>query len=150
MRAVLQRVAEASVRVEGLVVGSIGKGILVYLGVAGGDGSSDAVWMAEKIANIRIFPDAAGAMNRSILDAGGSLLLVSQFTLLADARKGRRPSFSEAAPPDQARLLYEAVRTGLTERWGLVVEQGVFQADMRVTSVNEGPVTILLDTKKTF
>lgn len=149
MRAVLQRVSRASVEVEGRVVGSIEGGLLVYLGVGREDGPEDLAWMAAKIPGLRIFADGEGAMNRSLLETGGSLLLVSQFTLLADARKGRRPSFSEAAPNESAIPLYE----GLAEAWvaqGLRVEKGIFGADMKVASVNDGPVTILLDSKRVF
>jgi D-tyrosyl-tRNA(Tyr) deacylase len=149
VRAVVQRVGEASVRVEGRVVGQIGRGLLVLLGVGQGDTPEDAESLAEKVAHLRIFPDEAGAMNRSLLEVGGELLLVSQFTLYGDARKGRRPSFIHAAPPEEANRLYrhcvEHAR-GL----GLRVAEGVFQAMMDVALVNEGPVTILLDSRKAF
>jgi D-tyrosyl-tRNA(Tyr) deacylase len=149
MRAVVQRVSQGSVAVEGRVVGRIGRGLLVLLGVGTGDAEADASMLAEKVVNLRIFPDEAGAMNRSLLDVEGELLVVSQFTLYGDARKGRRPSFIDAAPPEEANRLYrhfvEKAR-GL----GLRVEEGVFRAMMDVALVNEGPVTILLDSRKTF
>jgi D-tyrosyl-tRNA(Tyr) deacylase len=149
VRAVVQRVSEAKVEVGGEIVGRAERGILIYVGVGSGDGEEDAVWLAEKTASLRIFDDSSGAMNFSVVETGGSALVISQFTLLADARKGRRPSYSEAAPPDLARPLFES----FVSRLRLLVprvETGVFQAEMRVTYVNEGPVTILLDSKKTF
>ncbi len=149
MRAVVQRVAEASVRVEGAVVGSIGRGLLVLLGVGQGDAEKDAEALAEKVAHLRIFADEAGHMNRSLLDTGGEVLLVSQFTLYGDARKGRRPSFVDAAPPDEANRLYGLFAARLRAA-GLRVEEGVFRAMMDVALVNHGPVTILLDSAKTF
>jgi D-tyrosyl-tRNA(Tyr) deacylase len=149
MRAVVQRVLGASVETGGVVTGRIGPGLLVYLGVAAGDKEADSAWLAEKIANLRIFGDAEGLMNLSLLDKGGAVLAVSQFTLLADARKGRRPSYSDAAPPEAARPLYEAF-VALIAAQGLAVEKGTFQAEMFVTSVNDGPVTILLDSRKAF
>jgi D-aminoacyl-tRNA deacylase len=149
LRAVVQRVSNASVEVNGRVAGSAGRGILVYIGVARGDTEDDAVWLAEKAANLRIFEDAEGRMNASVVAEGGSALVISQFTLLADARQGRRPSYSDAAAPELARALYdrfvECLRTYVSR-----VETGVFQAKMRVSYINEGPVTILLDSKKTF
>lgn len=149
MRAVVQRVLGAGVEVGGAAAGRIDHGLLVYLGVARGDGMDDVEWMADKVANLRIFEDEAGVMNRSVLEEGGAALVVSQFTLLADARKGRRPSYSEAAAPEEARRLYELFVDRLR---GPVsrVETGVFQAEMRVSSVNDGPVTILLDSKRLF
>ncbi len=149
MRAVVQRVADASVEVDGIVRGSVDRGILVYVGVALGDSEVDATWLAEKAAMLRIFEDAAGAMNRSVVDEGGSALVISQFTLLADARKGRRPSYSDAAPPEAARHLYELF-VGRLKSFVPWVDTGVFQAEMRVTYTNVGPVTILLDSKKAF
>jgi D-tyrosyl-tRNA(Tyr) deacylase len=149
MRAVVQRVREATVTVEGATVGRIGRGLLVLLGVGTGDTEKDAEALVEKSAHLRIFPDEAGAMNRSLVDTGGELLLVSQFTLYGDARKGRRPSFLDAAPPEEANRLYRhaiAHARGL----GLRVEEGVFRAQMDVALVNEGPVTILLDGRKGF
>lgn len=145
MRAVVQRVSRAAVRVEGRTVGEIRAGLLVLLGVAQGDGEKEAAWMADKLAALRIFEDAEGKMNRSVADVGGGLLLVSQFTLLADARKGNRPSFTGAAPPEPANALYERVCALLREK-GLPVAQGVFRAMMEVELVNDGPVTILLDS----
>jgi D-aminoacyl-tRNA deacylase len=149
MRAVVQRVTGASVIVGGEVAGRAERGILVYLGVAAGDSESDAVWLADKAANLRIFEDAAGVMNRSAVEEGGSALVISQFTLLADARKGRRPSYSGAAGPEEAKPLYERF-VELLRGYLPRVETGLFQAEMRVAYVNEGPVTILLDSKKDF
>jgi len=149
MRAVVQRVKEARVVVGGEVVGRIGRGLAVLLGVAVGDSDADARVLAEKTAHLRIFPDDAGQMNRSALDFSLAALVVSQFTLLGDARKGRRPSYVDAAPPDEANRLYERYVAELRQA-GLVVETGVFGADMDVALVNEGPVTILLDSRKLF
>jgi D-tyrosyl-tRNA(Tyr) deacylase len=149
MRAVVQRVKEAHVAVAGEVVGRIGRGLLVLLGVAVGDGDGDARLLAEKTANLRIFPDDEGQMNRSAVDLGLGALVVSQFTLLGDARKGRRPSYLDAAPPDEANRLYEVYVAALREG-GLSVQTGVFRADMDVALVNDGPVTILLDSRKVF
>jgi D-tyrosyl-tRNA(Tyr) deacylase len=149
MRAVVQRVSRAEVRVDGRVTGRIDAGLVVLLGVGVDDEERDADVMAEKIANLRIFRDENDLMNRSVVDAGGGVLLISQFTLHGDARKGRRPSFITAAREDVAQPLYE--RTGaLLERMGLPVGYGVFGAHMDVELVNDGPVTILLDTKKLF
>jgi len=149
MRAVVQRVKEASVTVGGEVKGRIGHGLLVLLGVAIGDTDADADAMAEKVANLRVFADDQGQMNRSVLDAGGELLVVSQFTLLGDARRGRRPSYIDAAPPEEANRLYERF-VGAARGLGLHVETGVFRAMMDVGLVNDGPVTILLDSRKVF
>lgn len=149
MRAVVQRVLRAKVTVEGEVAGRIGAGLVVLLGVSVDDSDRDAVAMAEKIAHLRIFEDDDGLMNRSVLDAGGGVLLISQFTLLGDARKGRRPSFITAAREDVAKPLYEKAGA-LLERDGLSVGYGVFGAHMDVELVNNGPVTIVLDTKKLF
>jgi D-tyrosyl-tRNA(Tyr) deacylase len=146
MRSVVQRVARASVRVDRQVVGEVGQGLLVLLGVAEGDSDDDARWMADKLAQLRIFEDAAGKMNRSVHDVGGGVLLVSQFTLLGDTRKGNRPSFVGAAPPEVANALYESVASLLRAR-ALPVAQGVFRAHMEVESVNDGPVTLLLDSR---
>jgi D-tyrosyl-tRNA(Tyr) deacylase len=146
---VVQRVAEAAVRVEGTVVGEIGPGLLVLLGVGHDDGPADADYLADKVLNLRIFPDEAGQMNLSVLDTRGDLLAVSQFTLYGDTRRGRRPGYSAAAPPEEANRLYRYFVGRLRES-GLRVEEGVFQAMMDVSLVNRGPVTILLDSAKTF
>jgi len=149
MRAVIQRVAEAAVRVDGEVVGQVGPGLLVFLGVGQGDEESDADYLAEKVLHLRIFPDEAGQMNLSVLDTRGDLLAVSQFTLYGDTRRGRRPGYSAAAPPEEANRLYRYFVGRLREA-GLRVEEGVFRAMMDVSLVNRGPVTILLDSAKTF
>ncbi len=149
MRCVVQRVSSASVQVNGQIVGQIGKGLMVLVGVSSGDGEKDIQYMADKLPNLRIFEDEQGKMNLSLLDAGGAILAVSQFTLLGDARGGRRPSFIEAARPDFANPMYEELVRRLRET-GLIVETGVFQAEMAVSLVNDGPVTILLDSRKTF
>jgi D-tyrosyl-tRNA(Tyr) deacylase len=149
VRAVVQRVSEASVRVEGEVVAGIGPGLVVLLGVGRGDTEADADYLAEKVLNLRIFPDRAGQMNRSVLEAGGSLLVVPQFTLFGDARKGRRPGYSEAAAPEEASRLYEHFVRRLRPS-GLTVATGVFRALMDVGLVNQGPVTLLLDSRKLF
>jgi len=145
MRALLQRVTRASVVVEGSVVGEIGAGLLILLGVAKPDTVADAEYLADKILNLRIFSDAEGKMNRSLLDIQGSLLVVSQFTLYGDCRKGRRPGFDAAAPAEQARALYESF-VEIARRSGLRVETGVFQAHMEVALINDGPVTLMLET----
>ena len=149
MRAVVQRVSEASVSVDGEIVGTIGDGFLVLVGVALGDGDEDARLVAEKVVNLRVFEDADGKMNRSLLDAGGAVLAVSQFTLMGDARKGRRPSFIDAAPPDEGKRLYELFCDAVRDA-GAPVATGRFQAMMDVSLVNRGPVTILLDSRKVF
>ena len=149
MRAVLQRVKEASVLVEGATVGRIGRGLLVLLGVGQGDSEADAEYLAEKTLNLRIFADDAGQMNRSVLDVRGAILVVSQFTLYADTRRGRRPGYSDAAAPEEASRLYERFVAHLRPS-GLAVETGVFRAMMEVALVNEGPVTLLLDSRKGF
>jgi len=149
VRAVVQRVSEASVRVDGAVVGSIGPGLVVLLGVGSGDAEADADYLAEKVLNLRVFPDEAGEMNRSVLDVSGGLLVVPQFTLLGDVRKGRRPSYSDAAPPEEASRRYEHFVSRLRPS-GLKVATGVFRAPMDVALVNQGPVTILLDSRKVF
>ena len=149
MRAVLQRVSRARVTVEEKVTGEIGAGLMILLGVGREDTSAVASSMAEKCTNLRIFEDDAGKMNRSLLDVKGSALVVSQFTLYGDARGQRRPSFIAAAPPEQAKALYDEFCSAL-RKLGVTVATGVFQAMMSVELVNEGPVTILLDSDKTF
>lgn len=149
MRAVVQRVSAASVTVQGRKVGSIGPGLLVLLGVARGDTEKDGEYLAEKLAGLRIFEDEEEKMNRSVAQIGGSILLVSQFTLYGDVRHGRRPSFTQAAPPEEANWLYENLAQKLRDK-GLTVETGQFQAHMEVSLVNDGPVTILLDSGKSF
>jgi D-aminoacyl-tRNA deacylase len=149
VRAVVQRVAEASVRVAGETVASIGPGLVVLLGVAVGDTDADAESLADRVLTLRVFPDEAGQMNRSVLDVAGALLVVSQFTLLGDARRGRRPSYIEAAPPEEADRLYKHL-VGCLRPSGLEVATGVFRATMDVALVNQGPVTILLDSRKRF
>lgn len=145
MRAVIQRVSSAQVTVEGEVVGRIGRGFLVLLGITVGDGEAEAVLLARKIAGLRVFEDEGGKMNLALADVGGAVLAVSQFTLYADVRKGRRPSFIAAARPEQAEPLYQRFCTLLRSE-DLQVEQGVFQAEMQVALVNDGPVTIWMDT----
>lgn len=149
MRAVVQRVSSASVRVGERVTGSIDRGLLVLLGVGSQDGPDDVEYVAGKVRDLRIFPDDGGKMNRDVGEAGGAVLLVSQFTLFGDARNGRRPSFAAAAPPELAQALYDATARALRER-GLRVETGEFRAHMDVSLVNDGPVTILLDSSKQF
>ncbi|MBR2923447.1 MAG: D-tyrosyl-tRNA(Tyr) deacylase [Clostridia bacterium] len=149
MRAVVQRVRESSVAIEGNVVGKCGHGLMVLIGVEVGDTEKDLSYIADKVPNLRIFEDEAGKMNRSLLDMGGQILAISQFTLLGDARGGRRPSFITAARPDTAVPLYEE----LVEKWrtlGIHVETGEFGADMQVSLINDGPVTILLDSRRLF
>jgi len=149
MRAVVQRVSSARVTVDGETTGEIGLGVLVLLGVGHEDAETDAAYLAEKIAGLRIFEDADGKMNRSVLDVGGSVLAVSQFTLYGDVRRGKRPSFDAAAPPEPARRLYEFFVERVKAN-GLRCETGRFQETMRVELANEGPVTILLDSRKRF
>lgn len=149
MRAVVQRVSRARVLVDGETKGEIGPGLAVLLGVGRFDEEEDAVYLAEKTAGLRIFEDGDGKMNRSVAESGGGVLVVSQFTLFGDVRRGRRPSFDEAAPPERAEALYERYVESLREK-GLQVETGVFQAMMQVELTNDGPVTILLDSKKQF
>ena len=149
MRAVVQRVKESRVEVKGGTVGSIGAGLLILLGVGPEDTEKDSEYLVGKIAGLRIFADENGQMNLSVLDTGGAVLVVSQFTLLGDCRKGRRPSFAGAAPPEKARALYEHFKLMLQAR-GLSVASGVFQEMMDVHLINDGPVTILLDSDKTF
>lgn len=147
MRAVIQRVTQASVEVEGQVVGRIGPGLVVLVGVAKGDTDTDLAFMADKIPALRIFSDEAGKMNRSVTDIGGGLLAISQFTLLGDTKKGRRPGFDQAADPAQARHLFDAFVQRMRQRPGLQVETGVFGAHMKVNLVNDGPVTFVLDSR---
>ena len=149
MRAVVQRVTSAKVEVDQQTVGEIGAGLLVLLGVAREDGQADADYLADKIINLRIFRDEAGKMNGSLADVGGAMLVVSQFTLYGDARKGRRPSYIDAAEPEKANALYEYFVSRVRAR-AIKVETGVFQAMMQVHLVNDGPVTILLDSQKKF
>jgi D-aminoacyl-tRNA deacylase len=150
MRAVVQRVTHASVTVEGTRVGAIEAGLLVLLGAGHGDGPEDLAYIVDKIVNLRIFADEAGKMNRSVLDCGGGVLVVSQFTLYGDARRGRRPAFTDALEPVAARALYEQSLEALRRAGVGRVEAGVFAADMKVELLNDGPVTILLDSKKGF
>jgi len=149
MRAVVQRVTEADVTVDGHVTGAIQSGLMVLLGVEADDDMSDAAYMADKIAGLRIFEDSEGKMNLSVKEVGGNILAVSQFTLLGDARKGKRPSFIRAARPEMANDLYQTFIDFIREN-GILVEEGVFQAEMLVRIYNDGPVTILLDSKKNF
>jgi D-tyrosyl-tRNA(Tyr) deacylase len=149
MRACIQRVSQASVTVGGRVAGQIGQGLVVLLGVAAGDVEQDARWLADKIVPLRIFNDEQGKMNRSLMDVNGALLVVSQFTLLADCRKGRRPSLIDAAAPELAEHLYECFMAAVAA-YGVRVASGEFGAMMQVALVNDGPVTVLLDSKKTF
>ena len=149
MRAVVQRVSQARVDVDGKSVGEIEHGLLVYLGVATEDGSRDAEYVAGKIAHLRVFDDEEGIMNRSLLDAGGDALVVSQFTLYGDTRKGRRPSYNRAAPPETAQALYEAVVDRIRQK-GITVATGRYRTEMAVTATVAGPVTILIDSQKEF
>jgi D-aminoacyl-tRNA deacylase len=149
MRAVVQRVSRARVSADGRVTGEIGPGLVILVGVGRGDTPATAASMAEKAAHLRIFPDDAGKMNRSLLDTAGAVLAISQFTLYGDARGQRRPSFIEAAPPELGKALYEEFVRALGT-FGVRVETGVFQAHMSVELINDGPVTILLDSDKTF
>jgi len=149
MRCVVQRVSEASVAVNGETVGAVGPGLMVLIGVSTEDTDADLKYMTEKVPNLRIFDDENGVMNRSVLDVGGEILAVSQFTLYGDARGGRRPSYIRAAKPEEANAMYER----LVEAWrgkGIHVETGIFRTDMKVSLVNDGPVTILLDSEKVF
>lgn len=149
MKALLQRVTRGAVSVEAATVGSIGEGLVILLGVAAGDLPRDADYLAEKTLNLRIFPDTDGKFNRSLLDTHGEALVVSQFTLLADTRKGRRPSFTDAAPPEQASTLCDYFTEKLRAA-GIRVASGIFQAHMVVDIVNDGPVTIMLDSRDKF
>lgn len=147
MRALLQRVSSASVTVDGRVTGEIGPGLLVLLGIHKDDTDADGVWLAKKILECRIFPDDAGKMNRSVTDSGGGLLVVSQFTLYGDLKKGTRPSFTDSMPGATAKVFYENWMKALRAQTILKVEEGIFAADMKVALVNDGPVTIWIDSK---
>ncbi len=149
MRTIIQRVSQASVVVAQETVGAIDQGLMVLLGVAQGDSSKDAAYLVDKTAGLRIFEDNDGKMNRSVEDIDGSILVVSQFTLLGDCRKGRRPGFTDAAPPELADTLYQEYVDALRSR-GITVATGVFRANMQVALVNDGPVTIMLDSRKQF
>lgn len=148
MRAVIQRVNEASVRIDGAETAAIGRGLLILVGVEQGDTPADAEWLAGKVVQLRIFPDDTGKMNQDVRAVAGGLLVVSQFTLLGDARKGNRPSFVQAARPEEAVPLYELLLSQLEDRTGQPPQRGVFAADMQVSLVNDGPVTILLDSRE--
>ena len=149
MRAVIQRVEEAEVTVEGATVGEISKGLLVLLAIEAGDGLTDLAFLKKKILNLRVLEDEQGKMNLSLLDAGGSVLMVSQFTLYGDSRKGNRPSYSRAAPPNRAKELYDELIKQLRQE-GVTVETGKFQAAMKVALVNDGPVTFIVDSNKQY
>ena len=149
MRAVVQRVSRASVTVDGEIVGAIQQGLLILLGVADDDGQEDVIWLAGKVAGLRVFEDGDGKMNLDLTNVNGSALVVSQFTLLGDCRKGRRPAFVTAARPELADSLYQSFVAEVRGR-GITVETGTFQAQMDVELVNDGPVTLLLDSRKTF
>ena len=149
MRAVVQRVSRASVSVEGAIVGQIGAGLLVLVGVAEGDQQADTEYMASKLLGLRVFSDADGKMNRSVVDAGGSVLMISQFTLLGDVRHGRRPSFIDAASPEAGRAAYDEL-VARVKAGGVPVATGIFQAHMDVELVNDGPVTLLIDSRREF
>ena len=147
MRVLVQRVASARVEVDGVVSGAIGSGLLVLAGVEEGDGEADHVWLSAKLCKLRIFPDAAGVMNRSVIDVGGEVLAVSQFTLFASLKKGNRPSWGRAAPPEISRPLFDRFVRQLECALGRTVPTGVFGADMQVHLVNDGPVTISIDSR---
>ncbi|SDO66686.1 D-aminoacyl-tRNA deacylase [Desulforhopalus singaporensis] len=149
MRAVVQRVSRAAVGTEGRTIGRIGTGLLILLGIQDQDDDSDIAWMAEKAVNLRIFEDKQGKMNLSVADIGGEMLIISQFTLYGDCRKGRRPGFSDAARPEIAEPLYHRFVAAVRDR-GIKVATGAFQADMEVELINDGPVTLLLDSDKKF
>ncbi len=149
MRAVVQRISRAKVTVENKIVGQVGKGFLVLLGISQDDTQDDVIFMAQKIAGLRVFRDTEGKMNLSLQDVGGQMLVVSQFTLYGDCRKGRRPSFVQAAPPEKADELYQSFVAEVRGQ-GIHVETGQFQADMDVELVNEGPVTLLIESNKEF
>ncbi len=147
MRAIIQRVSSASCSVSGKITGKIGMGFMVLLGIEDADGAEDVIWLAQKIANMRIFGDENGAMNKSLADVGGDILLISQFTLYASTKKGNRPGFTRSAKPDVATPLYEKMISELAMATGKVIQTGVFGADMKISLVNDGPVTIPIDTK---
>ena len=149
MRACVQRVTRGSVTVDGEIIGAIERGLVVLLGVGPDDSETDITYLADKLTQLRIFEDAEGKMNKSLIDIGGGMLVVSQFTLMGDCRKGRRPSFIAAAPPEMAESLYEQFVAAVAER-GVVVATGKFRAMMQVELVNDGPVTMLVDSKKLF
>ena len=149
MRAIVQRVSEASVSVDGAEVGRIGRGFMVLLGVGADDTEADAQYIADKVGKLRVFEDNEGKMNLPLLDVGGSVLAISQFTLYGDARKGNRPGFSDAAPPEKGEQLYQFFIAALEKR-GIAVEKGEFGANMKVHLINDGPVSILLDSNKLF
>ena len=148
MRALVQRVREASVTVDGHTTGAIGAGLLVLVGIAGDDGAQDRDWLVRKLAQLRIFDDDEGVMNRAIVDTGGDILAVSQFTLYASTRKGNRPSWSGAAPPEVARPMFDAFVAALARELGREVATGTFGADMAVALVNDGPVTVVIDSRE--
>lgn len=147
MRAVIQRVSEARVVVDGQPTGAIGLGLMVLLAAEADDSDTDIEWLSGKIVRLRVFPDEAGVMNRSVTEAGGGLLVVSQFTLFASTRKGNRPSYSRAAPPEVAVPLYERFLNRLRQDFGGPIQTGIFGADMKVALINDGPVTIVIDSK---
>jgi D-tyrosyl-tRNA(Tyr) deacylase len=149
MRAVIQRVSRAAVVIGGINTAKIGRGLVIFLGIRGSDGDTDLIWMADKIIHLRIFPDIDGKMNISLEDMGGEMLIISQFTLYGDCRKGKRPGFSTAAPPEIAEPLYNQFIEEVRRR-SISVATGTFQAEMAVDLVNDGPVTILLDSEKNF
>ena len=150
LRAVIQRVLNASVAVDGKTIGSIEKGILVFLGVAPEDTEKDIKWLADKIVGLRIFEDEQEKMNKSLLDINGEVLIISQFTLYGDCRKGKRPSFTLSAKPEFAKNMYDKFITYVKDNNNIKVETGIFQADMKVSLINDGPVTFMLDTTKLF
>jgi len=147
MRAVVQRVSRASVSVDGQVTGQIGRGLLVFLGIGKEDSQADIDFIADKVANLRVFEDAGGKMNLSVKDICGGILLISQFTLFGDCRKGRRPDFTQAGPPELAKTLYEKTVEAIAEK-GIPVQTGIFAAQMEIDLLNNGPVTLVLDSKK--
>jgi D-tyrosyl-tRNA(Tyr) deacylase len=147
MRAVIQRVSAAAVSIDGSIVGQIGRGLLVLLGIEQGDSGDDLAWLSSKVARLRVFPDEAGRINRNLREADGGMLVVSQFTLHASTRKGNRPSFTQAAAPAEAEALYREFLAAMEAHLGQVVERGRFGADMQVSLVNDGPVTLMIDSR---